>query len=207
MNSTDNSILDELIGGLCIGILTLISDHLSHVFFSSLIFQFVFKCHTEVLYFRLLTVFRFYLTFEANNSWKQKMHCLLMLCLILCFKFFGTEGCYLTVFFFSLIYDLAGLFVVILLWKQYFLCMSIISGGKGYTCSIQSSPLKFLSFCYFVNCNYQYKKKVLASWWRGKTTKTPRKNVLKTIWKRCENLTRICYYVLRTFRVLNQNVL
>ena len=49
-------------------------------------------------------------------------------------------------------------------------------------------------------------KEVPTIWWK-KTTKTTLENVFKTMWKRCENHNLICCYVLRTFRVLNQNVL
>ena len=52
----------------------------------------------------------------------------------------------------------------------------------------------------------QQEKEVQSIGWK-KTTKTPMKNVLNTSWKRCEKLTRMCYYVLRTFWILNQNVL
>ena len=47
------------------------------------------------------------MTFEANNSWKQKMHCWHVLCLISCFKYFGAQGYYLTAFF-PFTYYMAG---------------------------------------------------------------------------------------------------
>ena len=111
-------------------------------------------------------------------------------------------------FIFSVINDsLAELPVVI--WLSIYDYVNCFSGKSLH---VFNTPLNLnlLSFHYFANCKYtctRRKKWAVSIWWKEKMTKTPMKNVLKTIWKRCENLTWICYYVLRTLWVLNQNVL
>ena len=148
MNSRDNSILDELIGGLCIWILTLISDHLSHVFFSSLIFQFVFKRHTFSIIYCIQILFDFWS--KQFMETKNALFAYALFDLVLQI-FWNWRMLFNSLFFFNL-------------WSGRTFCcdtafkavlsMSIISGGKCSACSIQSSSLKFLSFCYFANCNY-----------------------------------------------------
>ena len=96
---------------------------------------------------------------------------------------------------------------IVVIWLSIHMAIFIVSVRKVYMSSIQSLNLNFLSFHYFAYCIYTCTRRKNQQYLLDERRKRPMKNVLKTIWKRCENLTRICYYVLRTFWVLNQNVL
>ena len=120
----DNSILDELTGGLYKWILTwfimIYLMCLSLLSFLNLFTNVIQKYYT--LDCLLYSDFMWLLKQTINGNKNALFAC----ALISRFKYFGAQGYYLTVFSLSFI-----------TWQWYcFICLYIISGGKCYACSI-----------------------------------------------------------------------